>query len=46
MSRSGEHRGFVIEAFFKINDSVTATQRGFPSVRYCEQAKFSVLGRE
>ena len=28
MSWSGEHRGFVIEAFFK-NDSVTATQRAF-----------------
>ena len=29
MSWSGEHRGFVIEAFFKNNDSVTATQRAF-----------------
>jgi len=28
MSWSGEHRGFVIEAFFE-NDSVTATQRAF-----------------
>jgi len=26
MSWSSEHRGFVIEAFFKNNDSVTATQ--------------------
>ena len=29
MSWSGEHRGFVIEAFFKNNDSVTVTQRAF-----------------
>ena len=29
MSWSGEHHGFVIEAFFKNNDSVTATQRAF-----------------
>jgi len=28
-SRSGEHRGFVIEAFFKNDGSVTATQRAF-----------------
>jgi len=29
MSWSGVHRAFVVEAFFKINDSVTATQRSF-----------------
>ena len=29
MSWSSEHRDFVIEAFFKNNDSVTATQRAF-----------------
>jgi len=29
MSWSGEHRGFVVEVFFKNNDSVTATQRAF-----------------
>jgi len=29
MSWSGEHRGSVIEAFFKNKDSVTATQRAF-----------------
>ena len=29
MSCSDEHRGFVIEAFFKNNDSVTATRRAF-----------------
>jgi hypothetical protein len=29
MSWSSEHHGFVIEAFFKNNDSVTETQRAF-----------------
>jgi len=29
MSWSSEHHGFVIEAFFKNNNSVTATQRAF-----------------
>jgi hypothetical protein len=29
MSWFGEHRGFVIEAFFKNNDSLTPTQREF-----------------
>jgi len=29
MSWSGEHRGFVIEAFFENSDSVAATQRAF-----------------
>ena len=28
-SWSGEHRGFVIEVFFKNKDSVTATQRAY-----------------
>jgi hypothetical protein len=46
MSWSGEHRGFVIEAFFKNNDSVTATQRAFQTRFGREQAKFSVLGRQ
>ena len=32
MSWFGEHRGFVIEASFKNNDSVTATQRAFRTV--------------
>ena len=29
MSWYGEHRGLVIEAFFKNNDSATVTQRAF-----------------
>jgi transposase len=29
MPWSGEHRGFVVEAFFKHGESVTATQRAF-----------------
>jgi len=29
MGWSGEHRGFVVETFFKNNDSVIATQRAF-----------------
>jgi len=31
MSWSGEHHGFVIEALFKNNHSVTTTQRAFPT---------------
>jgi len=31
MSWSGEHRGFVVETFFKNNESVIATQRAFRS---------------
>ena len=29
MGWSGEHRGFVVETFFKNNESVIATQRAF-----------------
>ena len=29
MGWSGEHRGFVVEMFFKINESVITTQRAF-----------------
>jgi hypothetical protein len=32
MSWSGEHRGFVVETFFKNNESVIATQRAVPVV--------------
>jgi hypothetical protein len=39
MRWSGEHRGFVVETFFKNNESVIATQRAFRRhFRLCRRA--------
>lgn len=45
MPWSGEHRGFVVEAFFKNSESVTATQRAF-CTRFGLRANESVPDRK
>jgi transposase len=45
MPWSGEHRGFVVEAFFKHGESVTATQRAFRT-RFGLRANASVPDRK
>ncbi|XP_017782729.1 PREDICTED: uncharacterized protein LOC108567045 [Nicrophorus vespilloides] len=45
MPWSGEHRGFVVEAFYKNGESVTATQRAFRT-RFGLRANESVPDRK